>query len=125
MSDEALNAHLDWLDDCAKAQGGEREYVGEIGEIFAFPFGLVQEEIGAWARLSRRILEYLSELLAERNALKKESAALKEIVDYIDSMALFMAAGELPRTAETRAQHLRVIARKVETLLAAEEQQDE
>ena len=61
----------------------------------------------------------------EYAAIKRENKALKELVDYIDSMALFMAAGELPRTATTRAQHLRVIARKVDTLLTAEEQECE
>ena len=27
MSDDALNAHLDWLDDCAKEQGSECEHL--------------------------------------------------------------------------------------------------
>ena len=52
----------------------EQEWVGRAGDIMAFPFAVVQEELESWTRLSPRMIEYLSGLLAERNTLKREIA---------------------------------------------------
>ena len=67
--------------------------------------------------------EEVAQLETENAALIEKVGRLQiymEIVDYIDTMALFIAAGELPTTAATRAQHLRVIARNIGALLRSE-----
>lgn len=86
MSDEALNAHLDWLDDCAKEQAGDGlvfykreatmiECTNPEGHLFnkwAIEGGAVCSICGA--KLS--LCEILA-MLCEHPALKRENVDLR------------------------------------------------
>lgn len=90
MSDEALNAHLDWLDDCAKEQAGDglvfykREAEAEQmiectnpdGHVLGQGFNIAHMEEYVWCIKCERKWSK-----AEVTAMLNEDAALKRIED--------------------------------------------
>ena len=65
MGDEALNAHLDWLDDCAKEQGGEKMKPKMREQILGRHNKLVDSGRTAWTTVERdrcRLLDYVAQL---------------------------------------------------------------
>ena len=82
MSDEALNAHLDWLDDCAKEQGEDYETWLEkrVAQLEAKKEQLLKEIDAGTTFLSTRIAQLEAELVV---AWESDRAARVFNVEYL------------------------------------------
>ena len=89
MSDEALNAHLQWLDDCARAQVVDYEtwLEGRVAQLEAENRAAtthireIIETTNAQRTEIEELLADLAEAREENSALKRESGRIQTIVN--------------------------------------------